>query len=173
VILVGISSADLPSTQAVSVDGREPPFEIDLGGGMTSDHRYSPDGRWIAYVSDVSGLEQVYIVRYPEPSGIAQVSAAGGRQPLWSPAGDELFFISGTAVMAVDVRVQGGELRTGKPRRLFEGPFHVDPRQIWSYDARNQRFLMIQRSDEEMWNDRFVVVTDWIDDLERLLSAEE
>ena len=173
VILVGIPSADSSSVQAVSPDGRDPPLKIDLGRGDIYGPRFSPDGRWIAFVSDASGLEQVYIARYPDPSGIAQVSAAGGRQPLWSPSGDELFFISGSTVMAVDIRVEGGELKGGTPHRLFEGQFSAGSRKGWSYDARNERFLMIELSDQEMWTDHFVVVTDWFEELNRLVPAED
>jgi len=173
VILMRVSSADMFSVQAVSPDGRDPPFEVHLGRGRIDDPTFSPDGRWVAFVSGASGREQVYIVRYPDPSGIAQISTAGGRRPLWSPRGDELFFISGPAVMAVDVGVEGGELKTGKPHRLFKAPFYDHSRKAWSYDTRNDRFLMIELSDQEMWTDRFVVVTDWFEELERLLPAEE
>jgi hypothetical protein len=171
-ILIRVSSAESLSVRAVSPDGRDSPTEIDVGLGQIRDTTFSPDGRWVAFVADASGREQVYIVRYPDSSGIVQISTAGGRRPLWSAKGDELFFISGPAVMAADVRVEGSELKAGKPHRLFEGSFYAHARRTWSYDARNDRFLMIEASDREMWTDRFVVVTDWHKELERLLPTE-
>jgi dipeptidyl aminopeptidase/acylaminoacyl peptidase len=82
--------------------------------------RISPDGRFVAYQSDASGRWEVYVQPFPRGEGRWQLSAGGGRQPLWNPRGGEIFFVSGNDLMAVDVAVQP-TFRVGTPRRLFGG----------------------------------------------------
>jgi len=55
---------------------------------------FSPDGRWLAYASTVTGRFEVYVQAYPRPGPVYQVSVDGGRSPAWHPNGRELFFIS-------------------------------------------------------------------------------
>jgi Tol biopolymer transport system component len=63
--------------------------------------RFSPDGRWIAYVSDESGRPEIYVQPYPGPGGKWQISADGGIEPVWNANGRELFYRSGNRMMAV------------------------------------------------------------------------
>jgi Tol biopolymer transport system component len=85
---------------------------------------FSPDGRWLAYVSDASGRREVYVQPYPGPGPRRQVSLDGGWLPAWNPTGRELFFLSlpddprGRGMMSADVHL-GPTLGLGKPRRLF------------------------------------------------------
>ena len=67
----------------------------------------SPDGRWMAFVSDVSGASEVYVSRYPEPAERYPVSAGGGVDPAWAANGSELYFRRGDAILAVPVRTAG------------------------------------------------------------------
>jgi Tol biopolymer transport system component/tRNA A-37 threonylcarbamoyl transferase component Bud32 len=60
----------------------------------------SPDDRWLAYVSDESGQDEVYVRPFPGPGGLLQVSVGGGAEPVWSKSGRELFYRSGTSVLA-------------------------------------------------------------------------
>jgi Tol biopolymer transport system component len=77
--------------------------------------RISPDGKWMAYTSNESGQNQIYVRPFPgvESGGRWQVSADGGDSPLWSPDGRELFYRSGNAAMAVSVKTD----RTFSPER--------------------------------------------------------
>ena len=69
----------------------------------------SPDGRWMAYTSDESRKNEVYVRPFPEVNnGRWQISKDGGDSPLWSPDGCELFYRSGDAVMAVSVKTEPG-----------------------------------------------------------------
>ncbi|TDI47528.1 MAG: serine/threonine-protein kinase, partial [Acidobacteria bacterium] len=84
----------------------------------------SPDGRWIAYHSDVSGRTQKSFVQpFPGLGGREQISIDGGRSPLWSPAGREIFYTGdeSRSMMAVAIRTEP-ELEVGQPQRLFEWP---------------------------------------------------
>jgi len=86
---------------------------------------FSPDGRWIAYASDVSGRFEVYVRPYPASGPAEPVSIEGGWCPAWNPSGHELFFLSLTdqagriCMMTVEFR-PGSPPRIGRPRLLFE-----------------------------------------------------
>ena len=106
----------------------------------------SSNGRWLAYVSDRSQQNEIWVQRYPEGAPV-RVSSGSGYEPRWSADGRELFYRQGDAVMAVAVEA-GDEFSFGEPKALFSGPFvrRVDAR---SYDvARDGRFLMILSGEE-------------------------
>ena len=63
--------------------------------------RFSPDGRWLAYVSDESGRDEVYVQPFPGPGAKWLVSTDGGREPVWGRDGRELFYRAGDLMMAV------------------------------------------------------------------------
>ena len=70
--------------------------------------RFSPDAQWIAYVSNVSGIDEIYVEPYPADGSRWQISNGGGLQPLWRGDGKELFYYTADSrVMAVDVQVTG------------------------------------------------------------------
>jgi Tol biopolymer transport system component len=82
--------------------------------------KFSPDGRWIAYSSDESGKFEVYVQAFPATSGKWQVSVGGGAAPTWSKDGKEIFYLGPDKnLMAVDVKVVGGSLEQGIPKKLF------------------------------------------------------
>ena len=128
----------------------------------------SPDGRWIAYMSDESGQFEIYVRPYPQPEGGRwKVSGNGGRSPLWSRDGRELFYRDfGGAVIAVPVP-QGVVFAPGPPvtilppsRKYFGFGSAVGAR---GYDvsADGARFLMIKDL-EEGRDPALVVVQNWL-----------
>ncbi|HVR21847.1 MAG TPA: protein kinase [Candidatus Polarisedimenticolia bacterium] len=86
-------------------------------------YRISPDGRWVAYVSDESGQQEVYITSFPEGKGKWKVSPNGGYYPAWRGDGKELFY-SGLAdeFFACPVTRKGSEIEVGTPQHLFHTP---------------------------------------------------
>jgi len=83
--------------------------------------RFSPDGRLVAYVSNETGRDEVWIQQFPAAGGKRQVSTAGGAQPRWRADGRELFFLDdpGRNLMSVTVGARP-ELRLSAPQRLFD-----------------------------------------------------
>jgi dipeptidyl aminopeptidase/acylaminoacyl peptidase len=124
---------------------------------------FSPDGRWLAFVSDVTGREEVYLLPYPLAAGSAplQVSTAGGREPVWSKRGDELFFRQGQGVWAVQVRGASGP-RVSEPIALFSGEFDQRYLFLANYDvAADGRFLMIRGVAPPTTDTRIAVLLRW------------
>ena len=80
---------------------------------------FSPDGRWIAYVSNESGRYEVYIRPFPGPGAKGQVSTEGGTNPVWARSGREIFYRSDDKMLAVSIEAQPA-LGLSKPRLLFE-----------------------------------------------------
>src|SRR5262249_45086497 len=81
--------------------------------------KISPDGHWMAYVSNESGQMQVYVRPFPGLDRKTQVSTEGGTAPIWNPSGRELFYLNDNKMMVVDVTTSS-ELALSAPRLLFE-----------------------------------------------------
>ena len=107
--------------------------------------RFSPDGHWLAYVSDESGKQEVYVQPFPASGGKWQISTTGGKEPVWSRDGKELFYSTGdpdNKLMAVDVKT-GPSFEAGTPKALFE--MHLNRSALSSrYDVSTdgKRFLL-------------------------------
>jgi hypothetical protein len=107
---------------------------------------FSPDGRWIAYVSNESGSPEVYVRPYPGPGEKIRISTAGGSEPIWTANGRELLYRSGTlehqqfftAIRAVS------PFQAVAPRLLFDaksGEYEsTSPVRSWDVSAGGQRF---------------------------------
>ena len=87
--------------------------------------RFSPDGRWLAYISDESGRYEIYVQPYPGPGGKWQISTEGGTEPVWNRNGRELFYRSGDKMMAVDIATQP-EFRCGQAPDALRGTVRAD-----------------------------------------------
>jgi serine/threonine protein kinase/Tol biopolymer transport system component len=85
--------------------------------------RVSPDGHWIAFVSDESKKDEVYVSPFPDHGSRIQVSAGGGGTPRWRADGKELFYLTpGLTVMSAEVETKGGTFNVKKVARLFDLP---------------------------------------------------
>ena len=110
--------------------------------------RFSPDGRWIAYVSDETGREEVYVLPFEQPGRSVQISTDGGREPVWSKDGQELFYWSGDDFMAAKLGADP-DLTADRPHLLFTGRFEKSKLgfQGANYDVSSdgRQFLMVRR----------------------------
>jgi serine/threonine-protein kinase len=121
----------------------------------------SPDGKWLAYVSNESGRYEVWVTSFPVPQGKWQVSSAGGTEPLWSRSGRELFYITEGHLVAAAVTTTE-VFQAAPPQRLFRiAPFAEYGIFNRNYDVMpdDKRFLMIQRNEEP--TTRLVAVFNW------------
>ena len=103
----------------------------------------SPDGRYIAYVSDESGRLEVYVTTFPIAGAKVRISTSGGNWPLWRRDGRELFFVSldGT-LLAVPIARQSGSLQAAMPRRLFQTSFNLFANHPYDVSSDGQRFIV-------------------------------
>jgi Tol biopolymer transport system component len=132
----------------------------------------SPDGRWLAYQSDESGRNEIYVRRFPSLDSRAQVSTGGGTRPAWARNGREMFYLglNGT-MMAVPVeRSEGSSLVTAPPKQLFKGEyFAIQAGRTYDVSPDGKRFLMIKdAAPRTAASPQLLVVTNWFEELKRL-----
>jgi len=94
----------------------------DLRREPQAEDRYSPDGRWIAYTSDESGRDEVYLQRFPELGNKRSVSTDGGVQPVWSRDGEMLYYRGSRSIMSVAISSRE-PYQVGAPEALFPDDF--------------------------------------------------
>jgi serine/threonine-protein kinase len=159
----------------LELNGREI-FFLPLAGGASSSAKpevflasqfikaeatFSPNGRWVAFQSNDTGRDEVYVMPYPGPGGKSQVSTDGGTSPRWSHSGRELFYRNGDKMMAVDVET-ATTFRAGTPKMLFQkaGAYDVS--------ADGKRFLLVTpvaRSQSQ--TNEMDVVVNWFRELQQ------
>jgi serine/threonine-protein kinase len=136
----------------------------------------SPDGRWMAYRSTVSGRTEIYVERYPELGSRQQISTGGGQRPLWSRDGRVLFFgsLDSRQMLAVPVR-SGPTLVAGRPHVLFEIPMFFVAQGGRPYDiAPDGRFLIILSGQADAGGGlaaNLILVQNWTEELKRLVPV--
>jgi eukaryotic-like serine/threonine-protein kinase len=112
---------DIWALPAAGDSGERKPLRVTQTKFRETDAKFSPDGHWIAYVSNEPGQPQVYVQSFPETGFKQQVSTEGGTKPRWSNDGKELFYVTMTpsSVMTVSVKPAGSSLQIGSPTSLF------------------------------------------------------
>ena len=139
----------------------------------------SPDGQWLAYQSNKSGHEEIYIRTFPNVATTElQVSTSGGTQPLWARNGRELFYVSMGTLMRVPLTTTGSTVKPGTPVKALEGPYFYGAG-VWSgrtYDVSpDGRFLMIKEIggvDEPTTSARLILVQNWFEELKRRVPTQ-
>jgi serine/threonine-protein kinase len=137
---------------------------------------FSPDGKWLAYVSAESGRSEVYVEPYPGPGPRKQISDQGGSAPAWSRNGRELFYIAGATpgvrMMAVPITLSPG-LVAGTPETLFEGAYRTQVlTRGYDVSADGQRFFMTKPKARPAGHaTQMILVQNWVDELKRRVPA--
>jgi serine/threonine-protein kinase len=158
-------------------DRKAQPFLQVPRGTFQDAPQFSPDGRWLAYISDESGRREIYVQPYPGPGGKWQVSTDGGTEPQWNRNGRELFYRNGDKMMAVDISTQTG-FAAGKPRQLFGGRYLMNAagyaRPNYDVSPDGQRFLMVKPVEQEQAAPTQInVVLNWTEELKRLVPMRK
>jgi serine/threonine-protein kinase len=111
-------------------------------------YRVSPDGRWLAYVSDETGMGEVYVQPFPGPGGRFQISVGGGIVPTWAPSGNELYYVSSGCCMISARIVNTPDLTVVRRDTLFpiRGASHPVLRGRSAYDLTpdGNHFIMVR-----------------------------
>ena len=136
----------------------------------------SRDGRWLAYESNESGRDEIYVRPFPEVNGGRwQVSTGGGRLPLWSRNGLELLYVSPDGTL-MGVRVEAASpWRSSTPARVLQGPYFFSVAgagRTFDIAPDGTRFLMIKEGGgTEGAPQNLVVVQNWFEELKRLVPG--
>jgi len=169
---------DAMATRLIDVarDGR--PSAISDIAGMSWYPRFSPDGHWIAYVSNKSGRNEIYARPYPGRGGEVTMSASGGQEPAWDPSGKELFCRHDGQMWGVRVVANATSLTVSPPTRLFADPYRLDiggtAGGVANYDVSpdGTRFVMVEdvrpANDAAASSVRLNVVLNWFEELKRV-----
>jgi len=127
--------------------------------------RFSPDGKWIAYMSDETGRYEIYIKPFPG-TGKYQVSTTGGTVEYWRGDGRELFYMSGGSLYAVDVQEKGNALELGTPHVLAKLETVPGPEGPFVPAADGKRFL-VNALGEQKGVQTLILVNNWTADLKK------
>ncbi|MGD2246428.1 MAG: protein kinase [Candidatus Aminicenantes bacterium] len=144
---------------------------------LATDHNetypeFSPDGRWLAYVSDESGRDEVYVRSFTAPGGEKRISHRGGRAPLWARSGKQIFYRSEFQVWAVDLRTEP-EFSPSSPRLLFEKRYGgTTPVRGYDISLDGQRFLMVKPGERVSQPvTEMILIQNWFEKLKRLVPT--
>ena len=145
------TAANVPKTGSdlwvLPLEGDRKPVQLLRTEFNEANGSFSPDGRWVAYVSNETGRNEIYVRPFVSsgssgPSlgeGKWQVSKDGGTNPKWRADGKEIIFSFGPAMMSVDVTGSGAGFQMGTPKQLFQSP----PNNGWDVTGDGKRFMMI------------------------------
>jgi eukaryotic-like serine/threonine-protein kinase len=159
----------------VPLQGDQKPVPVVRGPENVWFGQVSPDGKWLAYRSDETGANQLFVIPFPAGPGKWQVSAGHGSYPRWRRDGRELFFLAGASrapLMAVDVGTDPATFKAGAPKALFNPNYsnlqHQPSYHPFAVAADGQRFLipLSVSSSTEVTTQPIAVVLNWAQSLQ-------
>ena len=186
---IGLLTLTGPSSGASPAAGRRPSAGPGPAAGRTEaliqttfgelNGEISADGRWVAYQSNESGMNQVYVRPFPKvDGGHWQVSASGGTRPAWARNGRELFYVDGSnRLTVVPVQTAGLMFTQGNPTKLLETPYYIGNNgRTYDVSPDGQRFLMIKNeasTDQSSTSTpaSMVVIEHWVEELKARVGA--
>lgn len=144
---------------------------------------FSPDGKWLAYISNESGRATLYVHPYPGPGARVTIASEGGgaTEPVWSKNSNELFYRTGSTYFSVRYKVSGADFIPDKPTKLFEQPAIIGGTAVRaSYDvSADGRFLLNLSNPEsageralKIFPSRLRLVFNWLDEVRQLIDKK-
>jgi Tol biopolymer transport system component len=172
-LLAGLAGVDIAT---LPIEGRQEPAPLIHDAGAQTNAEISPDGRWLAYQSNESGKFQVIVRPFPNvDSGRWQVTSNGGVKPLWSPRGNELFYLDLDGYLTA-VSVQAvPEFSPGRESRVLNVRYYSAPvRRTFDISRDGTRFVMVadDRDSGDAQASALVVVLNAVEDIRSRLNAK-
>jgi serine/threonine protein kinase len=159
-------------------------FKLDLVNGYkldtllaTKDFEYdgfvSSDGKWFLYGSNETGRQEIYLKTYPELEGKWQISNEGGSNPVWSPKGDEIYYISlQFKMMSVSIQSKP-TLTIGNPKVLFDATNMVlpnSPQNNYDISPDGEKFIIVLKNNQNKSQQNINVILNWEKELKEKLN---
>jgi eukaryotic-like serine/threonine-protein kinase len=133
---------------------------------------FSPDGRWLAYSSNESGRNEVYVRSFPGPGGKWQISTDGGLYPTWSRTRHELFFVNNGQLMVAPYAIEADSLSAEKPRLWSEGRFRASAAsRMFDLHPDGDRFAIAAQGPGGGTQDHVTFIFNFFDELRRIAPA--
>jgi WD40 repeat protein len=151
----------------VSLDTGDVAQPVSVAGGQEWGHRFSPDGRWLAYSSRRDGPFEIFVRPYPGLDREIRISVGGGTEPIWSARGDELVYHNGNRWMASAVSTAKG-FSVAPPRELFRTPFVDSLAVSWDMGP-GDRVLVVKPTAPPSDPTEIRIVQHWFAELQRLV----
>jgi hypothetical protein len=134
--------------------------------------RFSPDGRWLLYVSDRSSRDEVYAEAFPGGGSRVQLSADGGREGVWSRDGSRVFYRALDGWMMAAHVTRGATLQVTRRERLFDATPYIANQFLVTYDVTaDNRFLMM-KAEEQPRRTEAVIIRNWVQQVKARMNAE-
>ncbi len=135
---------------------------------------FSPDGRWMAYLSNESGRSEIYVRPFPKGSGKWQISTQGGVHPIWSSTGDELFYFWQDTMYVVSYQAEAEAFRVQSPEPLFSGTFEaMGFNRGYDLGPDGKRFVMLQQEARaESEPSKVILIQNWFEELKRKVPTD-
>ena len=150
-----------------ALDGSQKPIPVGTRNGSSGQGRISPNNKFIAFTSNASGRDEIYVQAMPPSTSPQKVSINGGQSPRWKSDGKELLFVSPDAeMMAADI-TPDPDFHAGVPHRLFQLK-SANPNDLANFDVRpdGQQFLIFMRQ-QGTQDAPITVVLNWWAELRR------
>ena len=171
-------SLDVRVLSVTGGSGAQPLVETRFNDRMPE---VSPDGRWLTYVSNETGRDEVYVRAFPGAGDKRQISTAGGFNPAWSRNGRKLVFLApiepprpGVSMQLMEAEVTLGTSFTAtSPRRLFEAPFSADVARTYDLTPDAGRFIFTRETYPPSTSEprEMQVIENWFGELRRRVPA--
>jgi hypothetical protein len=172
--LVYSEISSVGSTSLFSMPLDDPSAATDLLVRETNDGdraAVSPNGRWLAFTSNSTGGQEIWIMEIPGGSPL-RISSGGADYPVWSPAGDELFYAAGDAIMVVRSD-DADSFEPGPPRQLFVPPRTTLGGQAANFGVTDDRsFVLLELAEADQVRGRLIEVSiNWFEELKELVPT--
>jgi Tol biopolymer transport system component len=170
--ILGEIQSDSFDIIAVPADGSGEPVEYLATEFFDRFPMISPDGQWVAYMSDESGRSEIYVRPFPFAPGKWQVSDGGGTWPSWSPDGSELIYRDEDGLMSATVTTENGSFRAGRPKPLASGGLSTNQGGIavggsifsdYEITPDGESFIILQGGEGVSNQNSVTLVTNWFE----------
>jgi hypothetical protein len=160
--------ANLGGVYAATIGSDQPAVQLADGEAHESSGRISPDGRLFSFTSDMTGRTEVYVQPLDASAPPVLVSVSGGRQPLWSPSGDDVLFWSAEGLYSARL-LSDDSLRFAPPEILFEGRYYLQEPGTWDVSPSGD-FVLISAGPN--WLREIQVVQGFGEELDQLVPVD-